>query len=141
MATDETLKCCDLTDSKNVASSSIAQDTEDPIVINPDINKHPESDSESDIEYSDALDTKQDELSDIKRDLKKAERLRHAAGYKDSCHLEDDTDDYFKDAEGSEPEIDEPQDHAPERDLKEDELKKRQDAEDRLTDSERQVGR
>ena len=114
----------------------------DPIVIHPDKDLNTDSDSDNEFEFSDALETNcksgiVDELTDIKhkRISDKNSVLEEDAGPEP---WKDDDADSYRDAEDHEQPENELND-IDLKDLKAEELKRRQETEDRLSDEIKQV--
>ena len=117
------------------ATNNDACHISNPVVI------HPDSDSDDEPEYSDALEndisTITDELSDVKqRKHNHYNEVTRSEKY-DSSHIDNDEEDCFKDAQDDNESDNEFKET--EKDIKREELKKRQDLEDRLAESAKEV--
>ena len=123
---------------KNIMTNN-TEDNDEPIVIHPDKESNSDSDHES--EFCDALENTdkpgvRDELSDIKD--KKVNHDNRNSIQESSDHFNEEDDEMFKDAEDdevSEPELND----AELRDRKSEELQRRKEAEDRLSEETKQV--
>lgn len=116
----------------------------DPIVIHPDKNLNTDSDSDNEFQFSDALETNcksgiVDELTDIKhkRTSDKNRVLEEDSGPEP---WKDDDADSYRDAEDHEQSENELND-IDLKDIKDEELKRRQESEDRLSDEIKQERR
>ena len=118
------------------------QENSEPIVIHPEKDLNTDSDSDNEFEFSDALETNcksgiVDELTDIKhkRISDKNSVLEEGSGPEP---WKDDDADSYRDAEDHEQPENE-FDDIDLKDLKAEELKRRQESEDRLSDEIKQV--
>ena len=145
MTTNPTMIQEDAMTASNIdTKESDTNNSSDPIIIHPDSEQTIDSDSDTEPEFSDALDTNDnscigDELTDIKNrkgnDYNKVSGLE---GNEPDHLLVDDDEEYYKDAQDHEA-SDNDLNETDKIDAKEDEIKRRQEAEDRLTDEIKKV--